>query len=229
MTPLIQAQKLPESLNHDPINPYLAARREWNERYGSYIQEAQHWRLCALIAMGLTLVAVSGAIYIGSQSKMVPYVIGTDTLGRVNFVGLPQAQGLDERSVQAFLADWISHHRSVVTDRTVQMRFIEKTYAMIAKGSPMKTLFDQWYTVGHDPFVRAQSMSVSVEVESVLKLSGQSYQIEWQEKPIDSRGQALVPERYRAIVSLEKKEVDHHNVLSNPLGIYLTAFSTQRI
>lgn len=179
--------------------------------------------------MVLALVAVSGAIYIGSQSKMVPYVIGTDTLGRINFVGLPQASGLDERSVQAFLADWINHHRSVVTDKAVQIQFIEKTYAIIAKGSPMKDVFDRWYTGGHDPFVRAQSGSVGIEVESVLKLSGQSYQIEWQENSFDSRGQALVPERYRAIVTLEKRQVDSQNVLRNPLGIYLTAFSTQRI
>ena len=48
----------------DPENPhsavYLAARREWNERYGSYIAQANAWRLTALASLGVAFVAVGG-------------------------------------------------------------------------------------------------------------------------------------------------------------------------
>ena len=43
-----------------PENPYLAARREWNERYGSYIAAARTWQLAAFGALGVALVAVAG-------------------------------------------------------------------------------------------------------------------------------------------------------------------------
>ena len=37
-------------------NPYLDARREWNERYGSYIAQARNWRFAAVVALLLALV-----------------------------------------------------------------------------------------------------------------------------------------------------------------------------
>ena len=69
----------------DPDNPhsavYLAARREWNERYGSYIAQAHAWRLTALASLGVAFVAVVGIAWIGAQSCIVPYVVQTDKLG----------------------------------------------------------------------------------------------------------------------------------------------------
>lgn len=37
-------------------NPYLNARREWNERYSSFITTANNWRLIALISSSAALV-----------------------------------------------------------------------------------------------------------------------------------------------------------------------------
>ena len=34
-------------------NPYLNARQEWLERYGSYISRAAQWRLTTIIALFL--------------------------------------------------------------------------------------------------------------------------------------------------------------------------------
>jgi type IV secretory pathway TrbF-like protein len=36
---------LPESFNTQAENPYVAAKREWNERYGSYIHQARMWQI----------------------------------------------------------------------------------------------------------------------------------------------------------------------------------------
>ena len=69
----------------DPDSPhsavYLAARREWNERYGSYIAQAHAWRLTALASIGVAFVAVAGVVWIGAQNRVVPYVVQTDRLG----------------------------------------------------------------------------------------------------------------------------------------------------
>ena len=48
-------------------NPYLDARREWNERYGSYINQAKNWRLTSLISMLISLVAVFLSCLYGSE------------------------------------------------------------------------------------------------------------------------------------------------------------------
>ncbi len=56
-------------------NPYLAARREWNERYGEYIAQARTWRVTALLALLVAAVSTSGLIWIASSSGIVPYVV----------------------------------------------------------------------------------------------------------------------------------------------------------
>ena len=44
---------------NSPHNPYLAARREWDERYGDLITRAKNWRtmaaLCSLVALVATV------------------------------------------------------------------------------------------------------------------------------------------------------------------------------
>ena len=43
---------LPESFNTQAENPYVAAKREWNERYGSYIHQARMWQIMAFLSSG---------------------------------------------------------------------------------------------------------------------------------------------------------------------------------
>ena len=38
------------------FNPYLAARREWDERYGSLITRARNWRMAAFLALGIAVI-----------------------------------------------------------------------------------------------------------------------------------------------------------------------------
>ena len=45
-------------------NPYLEARREWDERYGDALSRAHHWRLAAFAALSLAGVAVLGVAYV---------------------------------------------------------------------------------------------------------------------------------------------------------------------
>ena len=51
---------------------YIAARAEWNERYGSYIAQAHAWRLTALASLGVAFLAVAGVVWIGAQNRVVP-------------------------------------------------------------------------------------------------------------------------------------------------------------
>ena len=43
-------------------NPYLAARKEWDERYGEFITRARNWRTAAMISALITLLATGGLI-----------------------------------------------------------------------------------------------------------------------------------------------------------------------
>ena len=42
-----------------PENPYLAARQEWNERYGSYVKAAAAWRIVGITGMLMAVIGFS--------------------------------------------------------------------------------------------------------------------------------------------------------------------------
>ncbi len=63
-------------------NPYLAARRTWNEHVGSVVSARQTWQLLSILSLLIALAGVGGIIHIGSQAKFVPYVVQVDKLGQ---------------------------------------------------------------------------------------------------------------------------------------------------
>jgi type IV secretion system protein VirB5 len=46
----------------DAHNPYLVARREWDERYGDLITRAKNWRIMAGLCSLVALVATAGMV-----------------------------------------------------------------------------------------------------------------------------------------------------------------------
>lgn len=63
-------------------NPYLAARRTWNDQSAANIASRQMWQLLGILSLMIALAGVGGMVYIGSQSKFVPYVVEVDKLGQ---------------------------------------------------------------------------------------------------------------------------------------------------
>jgi hypothetical protein len=67
-------------------NPYLAARRTWNDQSAANIASRQMSQLLGVLAMLVALAGVGGAIYIGSQSKFIRSAPGGGT-GRSRCTG----------------------------------------------------------------------------------------------------------------------------------------------
>src|SRR5439155_11567503 len=71
-----------EKISAPLTNPYLIARREWDERYGNLITRAKNWRLMAILCCLIALIQTAGMIVLSLRSKVVPYVVAVDSLGR---------------------------------------------------------------------------------------------------------------------------------------------------
>ena len=61
-------------------NPNLNTKNIWNSRISELFWKYRAWQLLSIISLMVTLVAVSGAIYIGSQSKFIPYIVEVNKL-----------------------------------------------------------------------------------------------------------------------------------------------------
>ena len=124
----------------DPNSPhsavYLAARREWNERYGDYIAQANNWRLIAIAALGVAAVAVAGNVWQSSQSRVQPFVVEVDKLGDALAIQRADvAAPIPVGVIRAQLARYIQNVRTVSIDVQAERAFITEAYAMVDKNS----------------------------------------------------------------------------------------------
>jgi len=210
-------------------NPYFDARREWNERYGEYIQQAQQWRLLALVCAAVALVSVGGVVYIGAQSKVVPYVVEVDKLGIAAAISpAEKVATVDARIIRAYLARFVTDWRTISVDPVAQKAAIDRVYAMLPNGSAALTKINEHFK-SDNPFVAAAKHRVAVNITDILKISDQTWQIEWQEVTRDLRGQLTSSVRVRAsIIVGVTSSTDERLMLINPLGIYATDLNWSR-
>lgn len=212
-----------------PPNPYLAARREWNERYGDYIAAERSWKAVAIGSLFIAAIAVGGVIWIGSQAKLVPFVIEVDKLGQAVPVRQASvASPVEPRVIAAQLANWIVNMRTVYADATADQNLIKQAYAMIGNGS-------QAFQVANDlfsktpPWVAAQTETTSVSVESVLPLSGNTWQVDWNETIVSRDGASTSTQEWQANISIVvRPPTEAAQIMANPMGIYVVSFNWTR-
>jgi type IV secretory pathway TrbF-like protein len=223
---MMQSSKIPAL---DPDNPhsavYLAARREWNERYGSYIAQAHAWRLTALAALGVAFVAVVGVVWIGAQNHIVPYVVQTDRLGDAIAIKRADiAAPADPRIIRSQLARWVSDVRSVYVDVAAEKHVIGEAYAMVDRNAAGAQELNDWFS-HHDPFQRARDTTTGVAVESVLPLSDKTWRVEWREDRRTRQGALESSQQWEATITISiNPPTDDSTILVNPTGLYVESF-----
>ena len=100
--------ELPTAVDSHLGNPYLNARKEWDERYGSLIKRAQHWRGAAVLALLVALAEAVVILGVATRPKTVPYVVAVDSLGRVVASGaVERSSPVDQRMEAIALTRWI--------------------------------------------------------------------------------------------------------------------------
>lgn len=202
-------------------NPWLHARREWDERYGELLSRAYNWRIAALLAMLCAAILAIGVVVMATQSRLVPYVVAVDQIGRASYEGLAAPAGADARVIQATLAQWIQSWRTVISDGPAQRQLVDRVFAHLGNQGPAAKQVTDWYRTT-DPFKRATETTVVVEVVSVHRVSEGSWEVEWVEKPYDKQGTQSTPQRFRGTVSVVlNPPANEAAARRNPLGIYL--------
>ena len=214
----------------EEYNPYLSARREWDERYGDQITRAKNWRAMAFLSGLIALVATSGVVWLSVRSHVVPFVVLVDSLSRPVASGIAeQASVNDDRLKRASIFTWVENLRLVTTDGVTQRRAIDRVYAEIGNGTAAQTFISDFYR-SNPPSKRAQTETVSVEVNSVLPTSDRTYEVEWVETTRDLYGAVKATDRWKGSFSVViNPPQDERQARVNPVGLYITNASWARV
>ncbi|OOZ38317.1 hypothetical protein BOW53_15980 [Solemya pervernicosa gill symbiont] len=210
------------------LNPYLAARLEWNERYGSLASSKSRAWVFASVCLLIAAISVVGVVYIGSQSKHIPYVVVVDEIGRPVTVGRADiASKADPRVIKAELASFFTDAFSVIADGAAQKQVIFRVYAHISSTSPShKSMNEHLNDTQHNPFKRAAKETVSVTIRSIIQTTENMWQVEWTEKIRGRSGETIGERRMKgAVTILVKQPIDESTIMENPLGIYVQSIS----
>lgn len=196
-------------------------RREWDDRYAGLAHGKRNWQLVALGLLAIDGLLTGGLIHLASQSRVSPFVVEVDRLGQaVAFGPAEQLRKTDERLIRYQLNLFVRDVRSVFSDAEVQKTVINRAYGH-AKDGALGFLND--YFKKSNPFLREAEGTVTVQVQSVLRLSASSWQVQWRETQLAPGGRVVSEAAWQAVLSVELTPPETTDVLLvNPLGLYVT-------
>ncbi len=214
-------------------NPYLSARRTWNDHTRGIVASRQVWQIFGILSLLIALGGIGGMIYIGSQSKFIPYVIEVDKLGQTMAVApVDKASKVDPRIIRAVLAAFIADARTVTPDMALQRKAVFSVYALLNPNDPATQKMNDWLngTADSSPFKRAETEMVAIDIGTVLPQTPETWQVDWLETIRDRQG--LVkgqPTHMRALVTVYIVEptatTTEDKLHKNPIGLYVRDFS----
>lgn len=209
-----------------PETPYLAGRREWNERYGSYIKRENNWRLAALGSIAVALMAVSGLVWVSGQAKVVPYAVqlnGNNEVVRVQRADVASRPNANQ--MRAALRNWVIGARTVYVDLRAEQALVDATYAMTLPDSPAYQNLATYHRESN-PYTRAANETVEVEVKAVVPVSDETWQVEWTETTKQRSGKVVDTKQWQGTFTvLISPPTNEAQIMVNPLGIYVRQFA----
>ena len=113
------------------------------------------------------------------------------------------AQPVDQRVVRATVASFISDARLVTSDGPLQRAAVLRVYADLAANDPATAKMNEWLngTPESNPFKRAATEMVSVDIKSIMPQTDSTWQVDWVETVRDRKGVIKdVPYLMRALV-----------------------------
>jgi type IV secretory pathway TrbF-like protein len=204
--------------------PYRRARQEWDARMGSAVVQAKNWRLATFASLGAVTLALGGMIHLGALPKAVPHIIEVDRLGAAIYRGpVGQTDYVPSDGVITYhLRRFIEDTREVSSDLAVVKRNWLDAYTVLTpRGANMLSAFVE--KPENDPFRRAQEERVTVEILSAVRVSGDTWQVDWRESAWDKNGSPSArPVVWRAMLRTLLQAPKNAEAMSkNPIGLYI--------
>lgn len=202
-----------------PETPYQKAGQVWDERMGATRVQAKNWRLMALGCLGLCFATSGALIWQSTQSIVTPYIVEVDQTGAAHAIApATQAYIASDAQIAHHLANFVQHVRGLSVDPVVVRENWLKAYNFVTdKAATTLTAYAQ----DNDPFTDIGRTSRTVDVISVVRVSGDSFQARWIEKTFENGALTKVTRHTGLFSVITQSPKDAETLRANPLGLYV--------
>jgi type IV secretion system protein VirB5 len=200
-------------------NPFSTdSDKAYSDLLQDYVGQIKWWRMIGVAS--LVLFAISLMLFNASvrQQKTVPVLVNVMPSGEAQYLGeVRQGQvQVPEAAVVFQVRTFITKLRSVSSDYQVVYVNIDDCYAMITSNyEPAMTRTLR----ASSPFDLVGKIRRSLEIESIIKITAETYQVDWIETSLE--GSSRRNARMRALVSVKLLAASDATIVRNPLGIYI--------
>ena len=216
----------------------LRGRAEFHAMFSDLARGKRNWQLACFGLLGLTIALSIGLVTLATQSRITPYVVEVDRLGRAQAIGpADRIEPADQRVTVAQLAGFIRDIRTVLPDPAAQADLVRRAYAFVDQGAA--TFLSQYYaSPENDPRVLGNELTRLVEISSILPVPTAStaqgsatWKLSWTETsfakasggmPIETAWEGYLTTRTVPPATVER-------VTLNPLGLYVTSINWTQI
>lgn len=214
------------ALSEPSDNPYIAARQEWLERYGSYIARASQWRMSSLLQSVSLILCLAVILVLLNQSQIIAYFVSVDKVsGKTAVVKADNIPAVPEELIQNAIAESITAWRTVTPDYHLQGEMIAKLSAHVAGGA--KGVIKSWYEQNNPMLTAESGRMIHVQIaEAPLPVSKSSYRVEWKETIRNHAGIVIDSSNYVATVTIQiQRPTSDKMLLANPGGVYIVGLA----
>ena len=218
-------------VNRTPVpldTGYAAAAEAWDRRMGLAARNAKFWRATALCLAATTTALAAGLAYAANQRQVEVYVAEVDaqqarTIG-VELAG--RAYTPDANAKAYFVADLIRKSRSRILDPVAQNARLREVYAFLA--GPAEQRMNEYMAADPPSGTDGKPAAREVEIGTVLQQGEDSYQVRWTERTF-AGGRLQEAAEFTGLFTVTvTPPTDKRAILTNPLGLYVTAINWGR-
>ena len=216
-----------EVAEETPDTRYSRAEKIWDDRIGAAAVRAKNWRIAALSSLMITALAVGGMVYIGSQSKIVPYIVQVDSKSGAILSVAPtdKRTKANDQEIEFFLWNFTKKARSIPKDMIVYRANWEELYTYLDSATTNK-INSMAISEGYQKKLK-EGQTTLLKLKGFNRYSGQdnTYQVRWEESLYDASGKLMNVTSMEAFYTIEFIKVQSETIHINPLGLIIKDFS----
>ena len=203
-----------------PETPYQVAKAVHDSRLGLAVKKAIKYELVTIVLSILLFFCIVALVIISGRSSVKPYVvqIKVDGLGQILSVGdMNDYHESSDKEFKYFIGRFVKDVRTISSDKIIIKDNWLRAYDCVTqKGNGILST----YAKQNNPFGLVGKLTVSVDINTINKITRNSYQVEWTERVFNYSGKSG-QKYFSGVFTVKNLPPKETNLMSNPLGIYI--------